>query len=225
MLTVLPIITPPFVIGLALILVFGRSGLVNQLLDWSFGMPADALDLRLAGRAAGAALRLHAGRLPGADRRRRRRQPDARGGLADPARRPLGDLHHRVAAADAAGPRQRLPGRLHREHRRLRQSDRAGRRLRRAVDRDLLRRGRRPARLWPRRGAGAAAAGLRARRLLPAAPRRRHALLRHHLRQGRWRPADAAAATAVRRAAQLDRAAVGRLHRCCSTASPSSAAS
>ncbi|MCX7365274.1 MAG: iron ABC transporter permease [Alphaproteobacteria bacterium] len=39
-LTVLPIITPPFVIGLALILVFGRSGLVNQLLDWSFGIQA-----------------------------------------------------------------------------------------------------------------------------------------------------------------------------------------
>ena len=37
-LTVLPIITPPFVIGLALILVFGRSGLVNQLLDWAFGV-------------------------------------------------------------------------------------------------------------------------------------------------------------------------------------------
>ncbi len=38
-LTVLPIVTPPFVIGLALILVFGRSGLVNQLLDWAFGLP------------------------------------------------------------------------------------------------------------------------------------------------------------------------------------------
>ena len=37
-LTVLPIITPPFVIGLALILVFGRSGLVNQFLDWSLGI-------------------------------------------------------------------------------------------------------------------------------------------------------------------------------------------
>ena len=37
-LTVLPIVTPPFVIGLALILVFGRSGLVNQLLDWAFGV-------------------------------------------------------------------------------------------------------------------------------------------------------------------------------------------
>jgi len=38
-LTVLPIVTPPFVIGLALILVFGRSGLVNQFLDWSMGIP------------------------------------------------------------------------------------------------------------------------------------------------------------------------------------------
>ena len=37
-LTVLPIITPPFVIGLALILVFGRAGLVNQLLEWSFAV-------------------------------------------------------------------------------------------------------------------------------------------------------------------------------------------
>ncbi|MEP7180643.1 MAG: iron ABC transporter permease [Betaproteobacteria bacterium] len=36
-LTVLPIITPPFVIGLGLILIFGRSGLVNQLLEWTFG--------------------------------------------------------------------------------------------------------------------------------------------------------------------------------------------
>jgi iron(III) transport system permease protein len=38
-LTVLPIITPPFVIGLALILIFGRSGLVNQFLDWAFAVP------------------------------------------------------------------------------------------------------------------------------------------------------------------------------------------
>jgi len=37
-LTVLPIITPPFVIGLGLILVFGRSGVVNQALDAWFGI-------------------------------------------------------------------------------------------------------------------------------------------------------------------------------------------
>jgi iron(III) transport system permease protein len=39
LLTILPIITPPFVIGLALILLFGRSGTVTGLLwDW-FGIP------------------------------------------------------------------------------------------------------------------------------------------------------------------------------------------
>ena len=32
-LSVLPIITPPFVIGLGLILIFGRSGLINQFLE------------------------------------------------------------------------------------------------------------------------------------------------------------------------------------------------
>ncbi|MEO8303061.1 MAG: iron ABC transporter permease, partial [Betaproteobacteria bacterium] len=36
-LTVLPIITPPFVIGLGLILIFGRSGLANQLVEHLFG--------------------------------------------------------------------------------------------------------------------------------------------------------------------------------------------
>ncbi len=38
-LTVLPIITPPFVIGLALILLFGRSGVITALLSDLFGMP------------------------------------------------------------------------------------------------------------------------------------------------------------------------------------------
>jgi iron(III) transport system permease protein len=38
LLTVLPIITPPFVIGLGLILIFGRSGVVNQLFDTVFGV-------------------------------------------------------------------------------------------------------------------------------------------------------------------------------------------
>ena len=37
-LSVLPIITPPFVVGLGLILLFGRSGLVNQMLEWAFGI-------------------------------------------------------------------------------------------------------------------------------------------------------------------------------------------
>jgi iron(III) transport system permease protein len=37
-LAMLPIITPPFVVGLGLILLFGRAGVVNQLLDWAFGI-------------------------------------------------------------------------------------------------------------------------------------------------------------------------------------------
>ncbi len=37
-LTVLPIITPPFVIGLALILIFGQSGAFTSLLEWAFGI-------------------------------------------------------------------------------------------------------------------------------------------------------------------------------------------
>ena len=34
-LAMLPMITPPFVVGLGLILLFGRSGLVNQALEWA----------------------------------------------------------------------------------------------------------------------------------------------------------------------------------------------
>ena len=37
--SLLPIITPPFVIGLALILLFGRAGAVNSFLEWAFGIP------------------------------------------------------------------------------------------------------------------------------------------------------------------------------------------
>lgn len=38
LLALTPIITPPFVVGLGLILLFGRSGLVNQFLEWGFGV-------------------------------------------------------------------------------------------------------------------------------------------------------------------------------------------
>lgn len=37
-LAMLPIITPPFVVGLGLILLFGRAGLANQLMEWAFGI-------------------------------------------------------------------------------------------------------------------------------------------------------------------------------------------
>ena len=49
LLTVLPIITPPFVVGLSLIMLFGRSGVVNQFLEWAFNIP-QTLDLRPARR-------------------------------------------------------------------------------------------------------------------------------------------------------------------------------
>lgn len=37
-LALLPIITPPFVVGLGLILLFGRAGLYNQFMEWAFGI-------------------------------------------------------------------------------------------------------------------------------------------------------------------------------------------
>ncbi len=39
-LTVLPIITPPFVIGLAVILLFGRAGAITQFLEYALDIPA-----------------------------------------------------------------------------------------------------------------------------------------------------------------------------------------
>lgn len=38
LLSLLPMITPPFVVGLGLILLFGRAGLVNQFLEWAFAI-------------------------------------------------------------------------------------------------------------------------------------------------------------------------------------------
>ena len=40
--SILPIITPPFVIALALVVLFGRTGLVTSWLDAAFGIPARA---------------------------------------------------------------------------------------------------------------------------------------------------------------------------------------
>jgi iron(III) transport system permease protein len=37
-LAMLPIITPPFVVGLGLILLFGRAGVANQFMEWAFGI-------------------------------------------------------------------------------------------------------------------------------------------------------------------------------------------
>ena len=38
-LAMLPIIIPPFVVGLGLILLFGRAGLYNQFMEWAFDIP------------------------------------------------------------------------------------------------------------------------------------------------------------------------------------------
>ena len=76
---------------------------------------------------------------------------------------PLAHLPHRHLAADPPGPRQRVPDRLHREHGGFRQPAGDRRQLQRAVDRHLLRRGRRLARPGPRRGAGDRAAGIHPR--------------------------------------------------------------
>ena len=177
-LSILPVITPPFVIGLALILLFGRAGMVTIWLAdmfgiprsrWIYGMPGIAIAQMLAFTPI--AFLVLAGVLQGVS-------PKPGGSGADAARQPLAHLPHRHLAADPAGPRQRVPDRLHREHGRLRQPADDRRQLQRAVDRHLLRRGRRGARPGPRRGAGDRAAGLHADRFLRAAILGRPAQLR-----------------------------------------------
>jgi iron(III) transport system permease protein len=171
LLSVLPIITPPFVVGLGLILLFGRAGIVNQAARVGVRHHADALVLRplglwlaqlfaftpiacliMRGVVAGVAPSLEeAAQTLRADRWTTFRTGDA--------------------AAAQARARQRLPRRLHREHRRLRQPDRRRRPVQRALDRRVLRHRRRAVRRRPRRLARARALGVRARRL-PAASRR-----------------------------------------------------
>ena len=75
-LAVVPMITPPFVIGLALIMLFGRSGVVNAMLEIGVRRQSDALDLRSARRLARANARAHAGCVSRARRCRRRDQPE-----------------------------------------------------------------------------------------------------------------------------------------------------
>ena len=152
-LTVLPIITPPFVIGLAVILLFGRSGAVTEALHavfgiepsrWIYGLPGIWLAQTLAftpitflvliGGVEGISPSMEEAALTRrADRWRTFRTVSL----------PL----------IAPGARQRVPARFHREPRGLRQPPGAGRQLRRPVDRDLLRHRRGAARSGPGRGA------------------------------------------------------------------------
>ena len=132
-----------------------------------------------------------------------------------PARQSLADLPDRHPAADAPGPRQRLPARLHRVDGRLRQPAGARRQLRRALDRDLLRHRRRPERPRHGRDARRRPPDLHPRRLLRPALLARPPLLHHRLGQGRLRhppaPAASAARGALRRRRLLGGADPGRL--------------
>ena len=195
--SILPIITPPFVIALALVVLFGRTGLVTGWLDACFGIPRSRWIYGLPGVTHRAAPHVLADRV---------HDPVRRAGAISPAleeaaqtlrasrgaRVPHGDL-----AAAAAGARQRVPARIRREPRRLRQSDRARRQLRRAVDQDLLRRRRRAARPGPRGGARVGAARPHAARVLAAAALARPAVVRHGHRQGRRRHAGASCRAAL----------------------------
>ncbi len=92
LLSLLPVITPPFVIGLALILLFGRAGHGDQPARRLRARPAQPLDLRHAGHHDRATAGVHPDRLPGPHRRARCGQPEPRGSIADPARQPLAHL-------------------------------------------------------------------------------------------------------------------------------------
>ena len=194
-LTVLPIITPPFVIGLALILLFGRSGAVTALLvDW-FGIPRSRWIYGLPGVLIAQLLAFTpiaflvligvvqgiSPSLEEASQTLRAKRWTTFRTVTLPLIRP--------------GPRQRLPARLRREPGGLRQSAGARRQFRGAVDQDLLRRRRRGARPGARRRAVAsccspsrsARSGCSTRWLGQEGLHDRH-------RQGRCRPAAAAAA-------------------------------
>ena len=84
----LPIITPPFVVGLGLILLFGRAGVVNQLLEYAFGIAPTRWFYGWFGVLDRADLRVHADRLHDHARRGAGRRAQPRGGGADAARRP-----------------------------------------------------------------------------------------------------------------------------------------
>jgi iron(III) transport system permease protein len=164
----LPIITPPFVVGLGLILLFGRAGVVNQFLEWAFGIPPTRWFYGLLGiwiaqmfAFTPIAFMIMRGVVQGvapAWKRRRRRCAPTAAAPSSPSRCPA-----------QAGPGQCLPGGLHREHGGLRQPDRGGRAVFGAVHRHLLRHRRRAVRPGARGVAGLDPHAVRAGRLCPAA--------------------------------------------------------
>ena len=89
-LSILPVITPPFVIGLALILLFGRAGMVTIWLGRRVRHSAQPLDLRHARHHHRAVAGVHPDCLPGAAGRAAGRQPEPGGSVADAARQSAG---------------------------------------------------------------------------------------------------------------------------------------
>ena len=174
--------------------------LVNQVLESAFGITPTRWFYGLSGRLAGAAVRVHADRLP--DHARRRRTASARRSRkrrrrCAPSRwttfrtvtLPL--LKPGLANAFLVGFIESIAD--------FGNPIVVGGQYCGAVDRDLLRHRRRAVRPGPRRlaGAGAARRSRSPRSSLQqqrARPRRLH----HRLRQGRRRPADAAARAACR---------------------------
>ena len=145
MLSILPIITPPFVLGLSVILLFGRNGAVNRLLEIAFGIEPTrwiygfqgvwfAQTLAFTPIAYLVLVSVLKGMNPALEEAAQTLRGSARLRLA-----------HRHRAARSARARECLPRRLRAKPRRLRQSASSRRRHAGAVDRDLLR-GRRRAR-------------------------------------------------------------------------------
>ena len=191
-LSVLPIITPPFVIGLGLILMFGRAGIVNHWLEWAFGIEPSRWIYGLPGLALAQifsftpiAFLVLIGVVEGVSpsieeaaqtlRANRWRTfvdvslPLMRPGLANAFL-----ISFIESIADFGNP------------------DRARRQLRRAGDRGLLFGRRRAARPGARRDARYLAAAVRAGRFFRAASRARTQGLHGVGRQRRCRSADAA---------------------------------
>src|SRR6266545_6937238 len=216
LLSVLPMITPPFVIGLALIMLFGRSGAGERAAAMGLRHPADALDLRIARRVARANARADAGCVPRAGRHFGGHQRVARGGRADASGIAVAHVRHRHAAADGARHRQRVPDRVHRKSRRFRQPAAPRRQPRSAFHGHLLRRRRRATGSGARIGARRDPAFVVARIVRDPAAAARAPQLHHN---GGERGCGTARATAAVRDGRSGsvRAAVGgaRGHRLC----------
>jgi hypothetical protein len=208
----LPIITPPFVVGLGpdpAVRPCRRGEPVPRI---CLRHPAHALVLRGAGHLDRPDVRLHADCLHDHARCGAGRGAQPGRGGADAARRPPPHLLHHHAALAQTRPGQCLPGGLHREHGGLRQPDRGGRAVFGAVHRHLLCHRRRPVRPGARGIAGLDPHAVRAGRLCPAARLARQAELHHRQRQGRRRHPHGAARQCAPRAERRGLPVAG-LHR------------